>query len=143
MIRASLPVASLVAAALAVVFGSCRTTRSTQPSGANEAYFVSLSSPDRAWRVAGPERDHGFVVRFREEDHAERTYFSVRNVHLQDLGIVDARGRAYRYRPHQRDPDWVGSGTVLEGARRILDAPEPCRLEEVALGALDPLAFTR
>jgi hypothetical protein len=104
---------------------------------------VSRAAPDRAWRVAGPDRDHGFVVRFREEGDAERAYFSVRNVHLQDLGIVDARGRAYRYRPHQRDPEWVGSGTVLEGARRILDAPAPCRLEEVALGALHPAASAR
>jgi hypothetical protein len=132
----------LGAATLAIAAGACQTTRTTQSASTSEEFVVSRAKPDRAWRVAGPDRDHGFVVQFREQGSSERTYFSVRNLHLQDLGIVDEHGRAYRYRPHQRDPEWVGSGTVLEGARRILDAPSACSLEEVALGALDPVART-
>jgi hypothetical protein len=131
------PLRSLVGVLLfGITLGACRTTSTTQPSAASEPCAVTHAAPVRAWRVVGPEREHGFVVRFQEEGASERTYFSVRNLHQQDLGIVDALGRAYRYRPHQRDPEWLGSGTVLDGARRILDAPLESHLVEVALGAL-------
>ncbi len=38
------------------------------------------------------------------------------------MGIVDLDGRAFRYRAHSIDPEWIGSGPVFDGARRILDA---------------------
>ena len=46
--------------------------------------------------------------------------------------MIDAHGRAYRYMPHQREPAWVGTGTIAQGAGAILDIGVPCRLIELA-----------
>jgi hypothetical protein len=61
-------------------------------------------------------------VRFEDESAPEHTFFSVRNERHQELGMIDRLGRAFRYRPHERDPEWLGTGTVLDGTRRILGA---------------------
>lgn len=77
----------------------------------------------RAWTARVGLRDVGSVVRYQEAIGGRRHLFSVRNVHDQDLGFVDAKGRAWRLRPHQ-EPTLLGSGTVAEGAARILGVGE-------------------
>jgi hypothetical protein len=62
----------------------------------------------------------GAVVRFEDQGNAERAFYSVRNREGQEIGIVDLYGRVWRYRAHVSDSEWLGSGTVFEGARKIL-----------------------
>jgi hypothetical protein len=61
----------------------------------------------------------------------------VRNVWNQELGRVDADGRAWRYRPHGDQPLWLGTGPVADGVFAILglDADRSA-LVETALEAL-------
>jgi hypothetical protein len=111
---------------------SCTTTRTSTPPGLAEA-VVLRSQPVRAWDVVAVAGRAGSIVRFEEPGTSGRAWFSVRNVHAQELGIVDVEGRAWRYRPHQPDPEWLGSGTVLSGASLILDAGPTAQLVEIAV----------
>lgn len=120
----------LVALALVACTAACRTTTTSSPPGLENA-VVLRSHAVRAWDVIDGAIHAGSVVRFEEPGTAARAWFSVRNVHAQELGIVDVEGRAWRYRPHQRDPVWLGSGTVLTGASRILDAGPGAKMVEV------------
>jgi hypothetical protein len=85
----------------------------------------------RAWDVLDGARRAGSVVRFQDPDRADRAWYSVRNEHRQEIGIVDVDGRVWRYRPHEREPEWLGSGTVLAGASRILAVGAGATLVEV------------
>jgi hypothetical protein len=120
----------LVALALVACTAACKTTTTTSPPGLENA-VVLRSHAVRAWDLMDGAVRAGSVVRFEEPGTAARAWFSVRNVHAQELGIVDVEGRAWRYRPHQRDPVWLGSGTVLTGASRILDAGPAAKMVEV------------
>lgn len=111
---------------------ACKTTRTSSPPGLGEA-VVLRSNAVRAWDVVEGGSRAGSIVRFEEPGANGRAWFSVRNVHAQEIGIVDVDGRAWRYRPHRREPEWLGSGTVLGGAIRILGAGEKAELVEVAL----------
>jgi len=96
---------------------------------------VRTAEPARAWELvssaAGDEGETvGMVLFFRARGEREDSLYMVRNVWHQDLGLIDAYGRAYRYLPHHREPAWVGSGTVLQGAERILGVKE-CGMVEV------------
>lgn len=120
-------VALLVAGASA-----CRTTKTSTPPGLADA-VVLRSHAVRAWDVIDGAQRAGSIVRFEEPGSEGRAWYSVRNVYAQELGIVDVEGRAWRYRPHQREPEWLGSGTVLAGAVRILSAGPASALAEVPL----------
>ncbi len=113
-----------------VATAACRTTKTTTPPGLADA-VVLQSSAVRAWALTSGENRCGFVVRFEEPGTAARAWFSVRNTYAQEVGIVDIEGRAWRYRPHQRDPEWLGSGTVQAGACRILEADPAAVLREI------------
>ena len=39
----------------------------------------------------------------------------------------------YRHRPHSDEPEWIGSGTVLFGVRRILGSGAEMHLVDVEL----------
>lgn len=62
----------------------------------------------------------GALVRFEEQGNSERAFYSVRNREGQEIGIVDVHGRVWRYRAHESEPEWLGTGTVFEGALKIL-----------------------
>lgn len=111
---------------------SCSTTVTNSPPGLAAA-VVTRCVPVRAWDVVDGTRHAGSVVRFEDPSEAERAWYSVRNEHRQEVGIVDVDGRAWRYRPHEREPEWLGSGTVLAGAGRILDASPAATLVEVGV----------
>jgi hypothetical protein len=113
-------VAAISALGLAALIG-CRTTSRTTSAIASEA-VVSTGAVSGLWQVLDDGRAVGFLVRFEDESAPEHTFFSVRNERHQELGMIDRLGRAFRYRPHERDPEWLGTGTVLDGTRRILGA---------------------
>jgi hypothetical protein len=84
--------------------------------------MITQAVPIRAWELWTEGRCLGAVVRFEAHDDSGRFYYSVRNREGQEMGIVDLNGRAFRYRAHSIDPEWIGTGPVFDGARRILDA---------------------
>lgn len=96
---------------------------------------LSFLEANRAWEVVQDGRVVGSVVEF-EEGQGERRFFSVRNARHQELGMVDVLGRAYRYRAHADEPEWLGTGTVIEGTQGILDLEAMPELYEVPLQLL-------
>lgn len=91
---------------------------------------MRVGAPTRAWEILDGSDVAGLLVFFEALAAVEDSLYVVRNVWHQDLGFVDAYGRAFRYLPHHAEPAWVGSGTVLQGVERIL-AREKCKLLEM------------
>lgn len=126
----------LVLVVLLLLGGSCRTESvSSTPIHETE---IAYADTQTMWEVHDEGGLLGYVVSFSESRDGGRTFFSVRNPSHQELGLIDGHGRIYRYHAHEREPEWLGTGTVSEGARRILDGGERTRLVE-RLGA-DPAA---
>lgn len=120
--------------ALGSLGSGCRFDQSSAPPELDEAWVLGLEAT-RAWRVESGGEALGSVVRFRETTPPHRVLFAVRNVHDQDMGRIDAKGRAWRERPH-REPEWAGTGTVANGVRLILGLSEEPELHELPLAAL-------
>ena len=91
----------------------------------------------QAWNAVSNETVVGIVIHYADA-HADSVYV-VRNVWQQDIGYVDGLGRAWRFQPHEREPAWVGSGTLAQGVERILCAPTACTLVRIELPAADDL----
>jgi hypothetical protein len=123
-------------ASLALTGAACRTTRRAAQAPAEDAQPIH-STPRRAWRLLDGERLAGWVISFREEAGGEREFYSVRNEFQQELGLIDALGRAWRYRPFEERPEHIATSTVVEGARAILGASSAARLVEVSLAELE------
>jgi len=120
---------------LVVAASACETTTTSRIPGP-ETIEIAQATPSRAWELWSSGRYLGAVVRFETRDDPARFFYSVRNREGQEMGIVDLHGRAFRYRAHVNDPEWMGTGTVFEGARRILDvasAPEPIEVDVARL----------
>jgi len=113
---------------------ACRTTTQNLPRNGGSA-IVMRTAPVRAWELLDAGKRLGSVVRYETPDQAQ-AYFSVRNEHGQELGMVDIEGRAWRYRAHQREPDWLLTGTVVQGARAILEASPRAELLDIGLEIL-------
>jgi hypothetical protein len=110
-----------IAALLVLATSACTITAEQAPVGLAQA--IVLPTPAvRGWTARDGLHEMGSVVRYQEAIGPRRHLFSVRNVHDQDLGLIDASGRAWRLRPHQ-EPQLLGTGTVAEGAARILGLP--------------------
>lgn len=116
---------------------ACTSTQSCAPPNADRA-IVMRSSAGAAWEVRDDGVVQGYVVRYDVPGSPERAYFSVRNRHRQEIGLVDGSGRAWRYRAHQREPDWLGTGTVVQGVQRVLGAGPTSALVDVPLARLLP-----
>jgi hypothetical protein len=123
--------AHALALALLLTALGCRTETTESPA-APEPAVITHGAPTRAWRVVEGERTLGWVVRFDDPAAPRRSFFSVRDPDQHDLGLIDLHGRFWRYRAHAEEPDWLGTGTVREGAIRILGASDDARLEEAA-----------
>jgi hypothetical protein len=111
---------------------ACTTTRSVEPAGLANARAQHLS-PERSWQLVEHGESRGVVVQFasRAEANAPRSsFFSVQNPRRQELGMIDAQGRAWRYEVHQREARWLSTGTLLDGARAILGADASAVLVE-------------
>jgi len=78
----------------------------------------------------------GYVVVFEAAAAPQDTVYVVRNTHHQDLGIIDSLGRAFRYRPHENEPAWLGSGSVAHGLQRILDSDSMPEMHEIPLSEI-------
>lgn len=117
---------------------ACRSAPSrTSPRSADSTgIVVARMLPVRAWELRDGERLLGVLVRFEDPDDASKAFFSARNPDGQEIGIVDVDGRAWRHRPHQREPEWIGTGTVQDGARRILDGHAGMRMIETGIERL-------
>ncbi len=101
---------------------------------------MASALPTHAFELVERGRVVGVVVEFVELG-GDRRFFSVRNDLQQELGLVDQDGRFWRYRAHgEEDAEWIGTGTVLQGAIRILEAHEGCELFEVDLELLSTTA---
>lgn len=124
--------------ALILALDGCRTTRTDEPAGMQLAKAEQLE-PARAWRVLDGGELRGVVVQFEmAEDPTAPAhhYYSVRNVLEQELGSIDAQGRAWRFEVHQRDAHLVTTGTLLDGARAILGLGASAQLVEGPLETL-------
>jgi hypothetical protein len=130
--------AAAVLLLLTALSAACTATQETQPVGLDINQPVR-SEPARAWRLVHDDHTLGYVVLFVDRDAPQRIdhqFFSVRNPWQQDLGTVDALGRAWRFVPHEEEPRWLTTGTLLEGAQAILEAHAASTLEELPLAAL-------
>lgn len=114
---------------------ACVTETTVRPAPEPPVEIVH-TSPTRAWSVRGGEGSAGWVVEF--EGGGGLRWFSVRNELQQELGSIDSLGRAWRYRPHQRDAEFLGAGSVAAGAGRILGLAGVPELESVELAELAP-----
>jgi hypothetical protein len=114
------------------------TTVEHRPLGLDSA-VLAHAGPTAFWRVLQEERVVGALVRFDERGSGERFLYVVRNEHNQDLGIIDAGGRAYRERPHAQ-AEWIGTGTVVDGVAGILGLTGVVRLETTGVDELRPVA---
>lgn len=106
---------------LALAAAACRTTTEQSPVGAHE-FTPTRAALQETWRVQSGLELQGYVARYTSDETPPRTYFVVRNGERQDVGFIDSFGRAWRYQPHERESEWLTTGTVLQGARAILSA---------------------
>ncbi len=96
---------------------------------------AAVAEPVRAWEIVMDGQVLGIIVQFAELG-GERGFHSVRNAQHQELGMVDDLGRSWRYQAHAPEPDWLGTGTIFQGARAILDLPESAEAFEVPIETL-------
>ena len=115
--------------------GACETTQTVRitPAGVG---LVTATEASRCWKVLEHGEPQGWVVRFEGPGGPGHEYYSVRNLHHQELGTLDEQGRAWRFVPHEREAEWVATGTVLEGTRLILELGFEAELEEMPLAEL-------
>jgi hypothetical protein len=134
--------ARLVALLVPVALGACKVTHETKPLGLDRA-IVTRTEPMRAWTLMEDGERLGVIVLYATPTSSESAegagahYYSVRNGWHQELGTVDALGRTFRHVPHEREAQWIGTGTLLEGARAVLGAGPQAELIEVPIGALE------
>ncbi|MCK6447823.1 MAG: hypothetical protein L6Q99_15635 [Planctomycetes bacterium] len=127
-----------LALATCAALAACKTQKTEEPAGSSLHQIEKLTAI-RAWNVLEAGRRVGSIVLYaapEAPDDASKHYFSVRNTFQQELGSLDGLGRAWKFSPHQREARAVGSGTVLDGARKILGLGPDSELVEVELSAL-------
>lgn len=120
--------------------GSCISTTNSQPVGLDRAVLTSIPV-SRAWIVSEGGETIGSVVRYSERGSDGRFLYVVRNLWDQDLGVIDERGRAWRRVPHEED-HWIGTGTVVQGVRQVLDAGPNTQMIERSIDAVEAATAT-
>jgi hypothetical protein len=144
MPRRSSPLALVPATfCIAILAGAdgCRSVTTQMPINLESA-VATHGDPVRAWEVRDAGVVAGTLVKYFDADHPARGFFSVRNPEQQVLGIIDLDGRAWRYRPHVKDAEWLGTGTVAQGASWILGCSDACEIVEIPLADLAHAAAT-
>lgn len=117
---------------LLLAASACTIVETERPAGPDPV--VRTARPERAWRAEHAGEPIGTVVLFRGGGESGGAFFSVRNEWQQDVGLVDELGRAWAFRPHGAEAEWLGTGTVADGAARILGV-DACELVETSLPA--------
>lgn len=125
-------------AALLVGLASCVQTTLTEVGSHAPTSWIRTGQSERTWAVHDRGEPVGWVVSFGSDDELAASFFSVRNEHHQELGVVDALGSAWRYRPHQMEAERVATGTVIEGVRAILGTSSEAVLEELPSAPSSP-----
>lgn len=126
--RTPLATALLFGLTLVGVAPSCIQTQTQAQAGPAEGEVI-FSDRDAQWLVRDPDgRALGYLLRFVPRADAP-AFHTVVTPHLQDVGLVDALGRWWRYAPHQPEPELVGTGTVREGVEVLLGASGEPELE--------------
>jgi len=123
-------------ALIACLVSAACTSESQSQRTSPKLPVITRALPVRGWEVRDDGRLAGSVLLYTEPERTNMGYYSVRNAQGQVLGMVDFDGRAWRYRVHEEQPEWLGTGTVLEGVRRILGTSALAALEEAELGTL-------
>lgn len=137
----------LLALVLLAALPACVVTEErdqAMASGGNAV--ITRTEAVRAWIVMDGNESVGTVVMYAKAENLDdptQQFYSVRNSLHQELGTVDGLGRAWRFVPHQRDPDWTTSGSVVQGARAILGAGSDAELVEVSLEELGSALVSR
>ena len=126
---------SLALACLLLLAAPACRTKVQRREASVEAPPPALAQATAAWEVVARGRVVGVVVEFDAVD-GDRRFFSVRNPAQQELGMVDAHGRWWRYRPHEEEAEWLGTGTVIQGAGAILGLETEPEAYEVGLETL-------
>jgi hypothetical protein len=123
----------LAAVLLACLGLACQTTELRESAGVLDSPPVS-SAAEVGFELRCGGKRCGTLIHYQEQGSgSRRSFYSVRNELDQAIGLIDVHGRAYRFRPHQAEAEWLGTGTVLEGAQRILGSDGPCELVELRL----------
>ncbi|HVS11319.1 MAG TPA: hypothetical protein VMS76_15725 [Planctomycetota bacterium] len=123
---------------LGSMLGACRTTETSQPAGIEQGQ-ATVTRPLRAWRVREDGTLRGVVIEFADPaqpDDPGRRFYSVRNPWQQELGMIDANGRAWRFVPPRGEARWIATGTLVLGANAILELGPSGALEEAPLEEL-------
>lgn len=131
----------LLAAVSCAGVSGCRTTH-TERFAPPEHIAVEEAPAARAWTAYDGDAAIGRVIQFTAEARPDQPMFMIQNPLSQDLGMIDGLGRAWRFRPHQEEAEWLVTGTVAEGAAAILGASE-CTLREVSLESAREAAMRR
>ena len=102
----------------------------SEPSGPAPIEVVP-GAIDERWQVLDPDGEVlGYVARTRYRfSTGEHHRFIVENAHFQDVGFIDENGRAYRERPFDDAPEFVGIGSLEEGLERLYRARGAVRLQ--------------
>lgn len=124
----------VAAAALAASLAACITTEHTSPAPATVPEVV-VSAPTELWRVIAGGEHVGWVVRYTPAD-ARDAFLSVRNAWQQEIGMIDAEGRWWRFQAHRDEPAQVGAGATADGVAAILGLGGTPELEPAPLEAL-------
>jgi hypothetical protein len=119
---------------------ACRTTTTSTPANTTNV-TASHTAPVEAWELWDADARLGSIVRYEGTGPGRKGFFGVRDVDGQDLGMIDLQGRAWRYRPHRREPEWLGTGTILKGARLVLGGGAASHLVEIELETLDGAGY--
>jgi hypothetical protein len=118
-----------------LALAGCVTESIERPVGMDQGQ-PTVSRAVEAWEVVAEGRVVGTVVIFEVESRDGERFYQVRNPHQQELGMVDAEGRWWRFEPHAARATWLGTGTVREGICEILAVPEETPFFEVAIATL-------
>lgn len=120
------PSHTAAAGLLALALQACSITTTVKPLSAESAVITPVPAAGQ-WVVLERGVECGSVALYAEPGESGRRLYAVRNLWSQDIGLIDAMGRAWRRVPHGEDR-WLGTGTVLDGARRILELDDSARL---------------
>ncbi|MCA8978614.1 MAG: hypothetical protein H6831_16610 [Planctomycetes bacterium] len=120
---------------LPLALAACVSESVERPVGMDLAQ-PTVSRAVEAWEVVDHGRVIGTVVVFEVESRGGERFFQVRNAHQQDVGMVDAEGRWWRFEPHVARPVWLGSGTIQDGVCEILGVPTETPFFDVPIETL-------
>lgn len=120
---------------LTLTLAGCVSESFQQPVGLDMSQ-PTVSRAVEAWEVVEESRVVGTVVIFEVESRGGERFYQVRNPHQQELGMVDAEGRWWRFEPHAARPIWIGTGTIQEGVCEILGVPVETPFFEVPIATL-------